>query len=860
MTTVWPRCRSGAVGSSPSFTRSGRPSARRASSAPPGRQSTAFRARNSAGEAIPPNARVRRPRRAWSARLAARLRPTLPARHPGMSDSEPPTTTIPGTAGGDGNGNGTGATVVPFPKEKYPRRGLLRRRRPPKRFRVRKLRVVLVLFALSVLALVSTVFGMLMAVASELPTIEQPKQQNSQILDIHGHEIGTLTGNERRIYLNEADIAPVMQHAIIAIEDRRFYTNNGVDLRGIARAAVQDVTNKQAVQGASTIPQQFVKLQLAAENKRTVFQKLREAALAYHLSRKWSKERILRNYLNSIYFGNGAYGIESAARIYFQYNHSDCGGDRQPACASELQPQEAALLAGMVSSPSGYDPVAHPKAARDRRNLVLLRMLQQGFLTRSQYDTAVAAEIPTANDLTVPREETRFPYFTSWIKQQVVDRLGGGQAGAQIAFGGGLKVKTTIDARLQTAAQQAIGAWLGNPSGPQAALVAIHNSDGEVRAMVGGDDKLYNSSPFNLATQGQRQPGSAFKPFVLAEALKQGIGPGSTWASAKRTYILKGGEHFTVNNYGDAYAGVRTLASATTYSDNSVYAAVGKAVGPARVAKLARRMGIRTPVSHNLAIALGGLRQGVTPLDMAHAYETFAEGGKLIYGTLSPGQGHVVPVPGPVGIARIDQRRGDRLRPVEVGDKKLVNRVKKRQVLKSSIADEVASILRTVVQDGTGTAAQIPGVVISGKTGTTEDYGDAWVVGWTKEYTVAVWVGYPSRFQPMHSEFRGQPVAGGTYPASIWRTFMQSLLKMYPLPQDDGGDGTSIPSPTPQTGVAAPPSPGTAPAPTATAPPQTAPQPTQTPAPTTAPAPTQTAAPTAPPAPTPAAGAAPATG
>src|SRR4051794_9870728 len=745
-----------------------------------------------------------------------------------MSDFER-TTTIPGTAA---NGNGKGADVLEFPKEKYPRRGLLRRRRPPKRFRVRKLRLLLVLFALCVLALVSTVFGMLMAVASELPRIEQPKQENSQILDVHGHYIGTLTGNERRIYLNESQIAPVMQHAIIAIEDRRFYTNDGVDLKGIARAAVQDVTNKKAVQGASTIPQQFVKLQLAAENKRTVFEKLREAALAYHLSRTWSKERILRNYLNSIYFGNGAYGIESAARIYFSFNHSDCGGDGQPACASELQPQEAALLAGIVSSPSGYDPIAHPQAATKRRNLVLARMLEQGFLTRDQYDTALQVKVPTVDDLTYPREETQYPYFTSWIKQQVVDRLGGGQDGAQLAFGGGLTVKTTIDAGLQDAAQQAIREWLPNPAGPHAALVAIHNADGEVRAMVGGDDARYNASPFNLATQGQRQPGSAFKPFVLAEALKQGIGPGSTWASAKHTYILKGGEHFTVNNYDDAYAGVRTLLAATTYSDNSVYAAVGQKVGPAKVARLARKMGIRTPVSHNLAIALGGLRQGVTPLDMAHAYETFAEGGRLTYGTLSPGENRrKPPVPGPVGIVRIDRGAGKHVRPVEVGDEKLVNRVRRRQVLKPSIADEVGGILQTVVQDGTGTAAKIPGVVISGKTGTTEDYGDAWFVGWTKEYTVAVWVGYPSRFQPMRTEFRGQPVAGGTFPANIWRTFMESLLKMYPLPQDDGGDGTGIPSPTPQAGVAPPPSSGTAPAPTAPAPPQTAPQPTQTPPP-----------------------------
>src|SRR3954451_5486939 len=192
-----------------------------------------------------------------------------------MSDFDPPTTTIPGAAGTNGSGNGNG-NVVDFPKERYPRRGLLRRRRPPRRFRIRRVRVMLVLFGLGALALVSTVFGMLMAVASELPQLEAPHQQNSVIVDVHGHYIGTLTGNERRIYLNESQIAPVMQHAIIAIEDRRFYTNNGVDLKGIAPAAVQDVPNKMAAKGASPIPRRFVKLQLAAENKRTALEKLRE--------------------------------------------------------------------------------------------------------------------------------------------------------------------------------------------------------------------------------------------------------------------------------------------------------------------------------------------------------------------------------------------------------------------------------------------------------------------------------------------------------------------------------------------------------------------------------------------------------
>ena len=447
-----------------------------------------------------------------------------------MSEHER-TSTIPAQPAGNG------ARVLEFPgtrarPRKRPRLRLWRRSRPPKRFRIRKLRVLMLLFGLSVLAAVSAAFGMFMALASDLPPLEEPAHRNSVILDARGNEIGALTGNERRIYLTESMIAPVMKHAIVAIEDRRFYTNDGIDLRGIARAAVQDITQKRAAQGASTIPQQFVKISLAAENQRTVFQKLREAALAYHLTRKWSKERILRNYLNSIYFGNGAYGIESAARTYFAYNHDGCGGKPpQPPCASVLLPHEAALLAGMVASPSAYDPVQHPLAAKRRRDVVLLRMREQGYLTAEQYTYAVSQPLPANGDLTYPREDTDWPYFTSWVKQQVVDRLGGGQQGAQLAFEGGLRVKTTIDSRFQRAAEKAIAAWLPARTGPRASLVAISNRDGAVRAMIGGDD--YATSPFNLATQGHRQPGSSFKPFVLAEALRQGISPQSTWVSKK---------------------------------------------------------------------------------------------------------------------------------------------------------------------------------------------------------------------------------------------------------------------------------------------------------------------------------------
>jgi penicillin-binding protein 1A len=752
-----------------------------------------------------------------------------------MSDHERTTKPHAGTPNG---GAGNGATVValrPHADRKGPKA-------PRRQVRIRKLRLFLLLLGLALLAGVSTVFGMMMAVASDLPKLDMRAARNSVVEDMNGDPLGYLTGNQKRIFLRENQIAPVMKHAIIAIEDRRFYTNEGVDLRGIGRAFFQDVVQQKVVQGGSTITQQLVKNALAAQDDRTVFQKLREAALAYHLTHEWSKERILNNYLNTIYFGNGAYGIEAAARTYFQAKHPGCDVTGDKACASDLAPEDAALLAGMVSSPTAYDPIAHPEAARARRDLVLGRMLDQSFLTRSQYDAARAKPIPDQGDLQPPAEDTKYPYFTSWIKQQVVDRLGGGQQGARKAFEGGLKIRTTIDGELQDAAQAAIRNWLPNQDGPHASLVAIENSSGKVRAMVGGDDATYNQSPFNLATQGQRQPGSAIKPFILAEALKQGISPLSVWASHKlQIDVPHSKEVFTVNNYEGAYSGQATLAHAITFSDNSVFAQVGIKVGTRPIADLAERMGIRTKVSHNYAMTLGGLKRGVTPLDMAHAYQTFASGGDLIYGTLSPGADNPrdETAPGPVGIERIE--RGGEAIKLPSGDE-AVNHKERRNVLEHSVATEVGSLLQSVVRVGTGTRAQVPGLLIAGKTGTTEGYGDAWFVGWSPQYTVAVWVGYPNEFKSMETEFNGEPVAGGTFPAAIFRTFMQSALSIHP-PKEPEADATATPA-APVT--------GTTPAPTA--PPTTAPDTGGAAPPATTPAPAQTPAPTAPPATTPAPG------
>src|SRR5689334_2654484 len=336
---------------------------------------------------------------------------------------------------------------------------------PTAKPRIKKLRLLGILIPLGALAVVSTVFGMMMAVASDLPSLTAAQQlrhaRNSVIYDFRGNKLGILTSNENRILVPYTDIAPMMRFAVISIEDKRFYNNSGVDLRGIARAFVQDLIQKRSAQGGSTIAQQFVKNALQAQGNRTVFEKLREAALAYHLTRKWSKEDILTNYLNTIYFGNGAYGVESAARTYFgkDPNHLGCGDSSDRPCAKELQPWESALLAGIIASPTGYDPVAHPVAAKHRRDLVLLNMLEQGRLTRSEYDNAVQQPL-WSGELDPPRVRTLAPYFTTWVRQQLIDRFG-----PEKAFEGGLQVQTTLDYDMQQVAENAVDRYVNYPGG-----------------------------------------------------------------------------------------------------------------------------------------------------------------------------------------------------------------------------------------------------------------------------------------------------------------------------------------------------------------------------------------------------------
>src|SRR5215218_5930280 len=472
-------------------------------------------------------------------RLPGRLR--LPSRAPTRSrratngqpgDGDPRRVgTLPGTKGANGDGsNGGGpnrpvSTVPPKPPGGTP---------PRRRPKLRKLRIALVFMGLAILAFVSWIFGIMMAVASDLPQLEDRAQfasaENSVVLDINGEKIATLTNNEGRILIGSEDIAPVMKEATVSIEDQRFYEHRGVDFEGIGRAVVQDILATGTQQGGSTITEQFVKNALRAQGSRTVFQKLREAALAYQLERHWDKDKILTEYLNEIYFGQGAYGIEEAAKTYFGYNHPGCGsgGDR---CASDLLPWEAAMLAGMISSPTGYDPATNPEAALDRRNLVLSNMAAQGDITQEEYAQYAKEPLPKPDQIHTPTDDSKAPYFTSWLRQQLVDKYGSGEA-----FGGGLQVYSTLDLPLQQEVSKiAYDRTAG--VGLNSAVVVLDNQTAGVRAMVGGTD--YQNHPFNLATQGHRQPGSAFKPFTLVTALEQGRSPDEVFTSAPQKIPYK---------------------------------------------------------------------------------------------------------------------------------------------------------------------------------------------------------------------------------------------------------------------------------------------------------------------------------
>jgi penicillin-binding protein 1A len=559
---------------------------------------------------------------------------------------------------------------------------------------------------------------------------------------------------QNRVLASIETIPQSLIDAVVAAEDQRFFSHDGYDIKAIARAALANAREDQVVQGGSTITQQYVKNTYFRSPRQTFERKLRELRLAIEVERLYSKEEILERYFNTVYFGDGAYGVRTAAYVFFGHG------------LHELRVREAALLAAVIKSPSLYNPRDHPRKARTRRNYVLTRMEALGKIGPQRAARARRAPLGVLED--PPHAPTKEPYFVEAVKRELLSdpRLGSDPDDrARLLYKGGLKIETTLDTELQRAARRAIGDVLNQPGDPEAALVAIRPQTGEIVAMIGGRD--WKASQVNLALGAAgggsgRQPGSSFKPFVLAAALESGKQLTDMYQSSPVSFTFPDGSTWNVNNAEGHGYGLMTLEEATVHSVNGVYARLAVDIGAGQIASQANTMGVRSKLSPYPAIALGA--QEVSVLDMASAYATLANGGTAIE---------------PTTIRSVKTADGVRMRPQQ-------QRVE--GAVSSGNAYLISQVLQEVIERGTGRAAAI-GRPAAGKTGTTNDYGDAWFVGYTPDLVAAVWVGYPDGRIPMTS-VHGIRVFGGTFPAQIWGSFMLAALDGVPphefkLPRSD---------------------------------------------------------------------------
>lgn len=524
-----------------------------------------------------------------------------------------------------------------------------------------------------------------------------------------------------------------LKEAVVAIEDRRFYQHSGVDLQSIARALSVNTVAGQVRQGGSTITQQTVKL-LYTDGERTLTRKIEEALLALSLETRADKDDVLGVYLNAVYFGRGAYGIESAANRFFGVS------------ASDLTLPQCALLAGCIQSPTRYDPFSNPAAALERRNTVLRAMQDGGYLDSETAARAAAEPLGLREEQRAEKTAPFAAYFVEYVRRDLLKRLG-----SEKLYRGGLRIHTTLDPAAQRAAEKAAKV-LSSPKDPEVAIASVRWSDGAVVALVGGRD--FGANKFDLATQGARQTGSAFKTFVLAEALEQGHRLDSRWDASPYSTPVKN-EVWHVDNYeGSATKGSISLEAATVWSVNTVYARLIMAVGPDKVADTAHRMGITSRIDPDPAIALGGLTRGVSPLEMASSYGTIANEGVAVV---------------PSGVDRVVDDR-DRLvyKPDRSGTRAISAKTAKR----------LAGVLHEVYSRGTGTGANTGrwGAV---KTGTAQSWQDAWTVGYSGPLSTAVWVGYPNAQVPM-TNVHGKKVTGGSFPAEIWKRYMAEATAQRP--------------------------------------------------------------------------------
>jgi penicillin-binding protein 1A len=603
------------------------------------------------------------------------------------------------------------------------------------------------------------------AAACNMPRLqdyhERPLAQTSFLYASDGSLITSLHASEDRVVLTSAEMTPDVRDAVVAIEDRRFYEHHGVDPEAILRAAINDLRSGHVVEGGSTITQQLVK-NLYTGDDQTFSRKLDEALLAWQLEQRLTKLEILTRYLNTVYFGEGAYGIQAAAKTYI-------GVD-----ASSLTTAESAMLAGLITAPNHFDPYIRPASAIGRRNVVLRLMRDQGDISGRTYERALHEKLTLRRDRTELRYP--YPYFVDYFKRWFLTNPAFGKTyddRYRLLFTGGLRITTTLDPSVQAAAQDAVSSALPYPSDPDAAVTVLDPRTGYVRAMIGGKDAHYWANEaagrVNLATGmggSGRQTGSAFKAFALVTALEQGISPDTTFAAPASIDIpLPGGGTWHVTNAeGNGY-GTLSLRSATVDSVNTVYAQLIERLTPEAVVETAQRMGMRccpkvatpkTPLLPYLSAVLGS--NEANTLEMATAYGTLATGGRRV---------------DPVPVVTITDADG-----------KLVWQADPRpqQVISPDVAAAADGILQDVVLYGTGTAANIGRPQI-GKTGTDDQHDNAWFIGSVPQLTAAVWVGFHQGQIPMEPPRTRITVFGGTFPAQIWRLLMLRATSTLPPEQ-----------------------------------------------------------------------------
>ncbi|MFI5042206.1 MAG: transglycosylase domain-containing protein, partial [Acidimicrobiales bacterium] len=586
--------------------------------------------------------------------------------------------------------------------------------------------------------------------------------QTSTVYAADGSVLTTLHADQDRVPVTIDHVPAIVVAAVVDTEDAKFWIHHGIDIGALLRAFLTDSRSGQLRQGGSTITEQLVKNSILT-NQRNVGRKLKEAALAVRLEDDLTKRQIMERYLNTIYFGNGAYGIGAAAETYFGVT------------VDQLTPAQGALLAGLIRNPDGYDPFRHPTEARLRRNHVLDRMVVNHDLTPEAAASLKETPLPPRKTQLVPAPDGQDGYFIEEVKQRLLRDPALGttpQARYNTLFRGGLRIYTTLQPALQTAAEVSVARNLPDNHGQwTAALVSVDATTGAVRALVGGPG--FDRSQYRIATEGPgRQPGSSFKPIVLAAALEQGynINASVDGSSPCSFPIPRAAPYVANNNEGEA-GGETSLANALALSLNCAYARLGVDVGLGNVVSMAKRLGITTPLSPYISLSIGS--EEVLPIDMAGVYATFADNG--IHHT-------------PFLVAKVVDPNGKVL--LTGGDPGT-------QVLSPQKAHEEIVALRDVVQYGTGTAAALPGREVAGKTGTTDNTTNAWFDGFSPQLATVVWVGSPVANIPMASvggttalgvyEYPRR-VYGATYPAMIWHDYMAAALA--PLP--------SLPFPAPE--------------------------------------------------------------